>query len=116
MLSSYSFTTICIILSFFNFELNLEKIEEWLKKYVTAAVSKLMEYRVEERLRLGVAGFRIAESFNICMKVDRLGELFSSNRNVFPSLLTLFKKFPRNNIFQNEVLKLVSAILSSPLE
>ena len=44
---------------------------------MSAAVSKLSEYQAEDRVRLGVAGFRIAESFNICMKVERLGELFS---------------------------------------
>ena len=77
VLSSYSFTTICIILSFFNFEKNVEEIEDWLKKYVSAAVSKLVRYQTEDRTRLGMAGFKIAESFNICMRVERLGELFA---------------------------------------
>lgn len=78
------------------------------------AVIKLQKYEKEDRPRLGVVGFRLLETFNICLKVEGHRSLFTRNKELFPTLIGLVKKYPLNNIFHNEVFKLLTTTLSFP--
>ena len=111
--ASYSISIICLFLSSFNLTYESDKLKDWLNSYVEGAVKKLSQYLNEERPRLGVVGFRLLESFNIYLKVEELGSCFAENKQLFPSLIGLLKKYPFNNIFHFELFKFFTTILES---
>ena len=84
-----------------------------MEQYVGGVTSRLKTYLQEDRKRLGPQAVRIVESINHCIKAEQLQDLLSHNQELFPTLLSLVRKFPLNNIFHNEVEKLITTSLAS---
>lgn len=62
---------------------------------------------------MGVVGFKLLESFNLCLKTEGEHLYFSKNKQIFPTLFKLVQKYPLNNIFHNEVFRFMTTCLSS---
>jgi hypothetical protein len=48
-----------------------------------------------------VVGFKLIESFNICLKGKNYITYFVQHKELFSTLFGLIKKYPLNNIFHN---------------
>jgi hypothetical protein len=88
-------------------------LSEFLGFFLLGVIGKLKDVAAEDRTRLGLMPMRLLEIFNYAIRGQKVREWLVGVENVFPVVLALVRKYPFNNIFHNEVFKLINAALAA---